>query len=402
MIERMPKQENRAEFLEESFDPIFELEKLKQLPREERRRAVDIYKEKLMSQKEGLAEIEELLLREFHENPDKSKEEFFNLIDKHTSNHSFSEAQRALIFDTAGEMIERRKFVKDFCDSFSDNRSIFKKLFGFTPSGSVRIEAHSLNIVVKIYNLGDFAKVSAGGFLEHRKATKGEREEELLTGGRTITPFVKGLEHSVVIINLSIETKEAINDAGIKWSYRDVLAHEEQHVFNWFLTERKILKYLDNNPLSLETAEERKDTIETLLYFIRKYEAEWDFKNEVLAFLRGGATIDQIEEMLTDQKGFYSSRHYLSITKKALKKSLGKEFEKQRSEIDLLIKKVLSTELLQIQKKALDALRELSENGVPPQRIISLLQGESLTSWPNFAWRYSSRLKEKNFSEAIS
>lgn len=399
----MHKQENRSEPSEESFDPIFELEKLKQLPREERRRAIDIYKEKLMSQKEELAEVEGLLLREFRENPDKSKERFFNLIDKHVSSHSFSEAQRALIFDTAGEMIERRKFIKDFRESFPNNRSIFKELFGFMPSGSVRIEVSPLSLTVKMYNLSDFSRVSEGGFLEHRKATQEEREEDLFTGGRTLTScFVEGLDHSVVIMNLSAETKEALGDAGIEWSYRNALAHEEQHVFNWFLTERKISKYLDDNSLSLETAEERSDTVENLLYFMRKYEAEWDFKNEVLAFLRGGATLDQVEEMLSDQQGAYSSRHYLSIAKKALKKSLGPEFEKQRSEIDLLIKKVLSTELLQIQKRALDALRGLSENGVLPQRMILLLQGEPLTSWPNFARRYSLRLKEKNFPGAIS
>lgn len=399
------EQKNTAELLKEPFDPIFELEKIKQLPREERRRAIDVYKEKLMSQKEELADAEEALLAKFRQNPDKPKEYFLDLVSQQVVDSSFSEAQRALIFDTASEMVERRIFIKDFRKSFPKNLLIFKELFKFIPSGDIKVELGPLDLVVKIYNLSDFARISEGGFLEHRKATKEEQEKCIDTGGKTLSAcFVEGLNHSVVIMNMSEELKEMLEDSGIKWSYRDALDHEEQHALNWFLTEKKVAKYLGSYPFSVEQVKELdSEVIEPILCFIRKYEAERDFKNEVLAFINGGANLDQIEEMLIDQEGSYSSRHYTIIAKEVIRKSLKPGLsEKNTAEFDALAERVLGVELLQIQKRALKALRELSESGVPLRRMVSLLQGEALTSWPNFARRYSMRLKEKNSSGVIS
>ena len=80
--------------------------------------------------------------------------------------------------------------------------------------------------------------------------------------------------------------------------------------------------------------------------------------------------------------------------RRGLKRALGDSFAGQKDLIELLIKKILGSELRRIKKRALDAVEALWKQGLSREHIVSLLQSEPLFRWPNFARRYSNYINK--------
>lgn len=380
--------------VKEAFDPLFELEKIKQLPKEERKQAIEDYKEKLMAQKEGIADLENFLMEKFYEKPDAGDDYFLSLLEDERRKYGLSDIQYSIFRDTIREITKRRSDIKNLRKKFPDARRLFKELFGFKPQGDIKIGLGPLNLRIEIKNIHDFATISEDAFLRGRGATNEDVEEALITFGKTLTPLLSWLDRGVIIINISEEAKEEADNAGMKKpSYKKVLAHEEQHVFNAFLADQKIDKYFGHEP-DFNPPEEEKwpEWLELTLRTIRKYGAEWNFKNEALAFLRGGTNIEKIKKILLDEKGHYESSYF---AKKAIvaayKYRPTKEDKESGKFINEIVKRIMITELQKIQREALDAADQLEKSGMPRDKIISFLQNEPLTSWPNFARKYLKR-----------
>lgn len=378
----------------EAFDPLLELEKIRRLPKEEKRQAVEIYKEKLMAQKEGIAELEEFFMEKFHEKPDAGDKYFLSLLETTKEKYNLSDIQYSIFRDTIREMVKRRSDIKNLRKKFRDNRRLFKELFGFRPQGEIKIGLGPLNFRIEIKNILDFATISENAFLRGRGATNEDVDEALITYGKTLTPLLEWLDRGVVIINTSEEAREEAESAGMKKpSYQKVLAHEEQHIFNAFLADQKLDKYFGREPdFNPPEKEKWREWLELMMRVIRKYGAEWNFKNEALAFLRGGDSVEKIKKILLDEKGHYESSYFVNKARISAKKFLAREEDKDLEIfIDELVEKVMIPELQQIKKRALDAVDNLLNSGTPRDKVISLLQNEPLLSWPNFARRYLKR-----------
>src|SRR3989304_774097 len=395
MNEKIPNFiEAKNEYLGLPFDPLREFEKLKQTPKKERRHAVGAFKERLMAQREESAMAEDELLAVFRKNPDDSNANILSSVNKRIAGHGLSEAEQKFYRDTAEEMIARRILLKKIRKENPENRQLFKKLFGFSPAGAIRIEVGPLNLRVIIETLNDFARIRGGGYLKNRPSTKREREDAVFIGGHTLnSTHVPGLDHAVILINRSEQTKEIMEEADVNMSYRGILAHEEQHVVNEFITEKKIAAYL-GGIAHLEAGGTDGELIKAALLLTRKYEIEWKFKNEVLAFVRGGTRFDDIKEQLLDDRGAYSTDYCFAVVRRGLKRALGDSFAGQKDLIELLIKKILGSELRRIKKRALDAVEALWKQGLSREHIVSLLQSEPLFRWPNFARRYSNYINK--------
>src|SRR3989344_2961113 len=78
----------------EIFDPKLELEKIKRLPRAEKKQALEEYKEKLAEQKEGLADMQKILVKKIRENPDLSWRDSKEIIDEMGRVHKMTESQK--------------------------------------------------------------------------------------------------------------------------------------------------------------------------------------------------------------------------------------------------------------------------------------------------------------------
>ena len=379
----------------EAFDPVLEFEKIRQAPKAERRQAIKSYKEKLFSQKEGIAELEESLREKFFKKPDEGEEYFLAVLNAETAKYKLSESQYAIFRDTIREAIKRRAVLKDWRKKFLDDWKFFKKLFGFAPAGDIKIEVGPLNFRIKIHNIHDFARISEGAFRIGRGATNEDVNEALITYGMHLTPLSKGLDGAVVILNLSEEAKEeAEATTHPKPPYREALDHEEQHVFNGFLTEQKIEKYFSSG-LSFDMPakrEEFSDWFALVVRTSRRHGVEWNFKNEALAFLRGGTDPAEIQKRLLDQKGHYSPQWFIDKAKRAAKfysAALSrKEGEDYGTLTEKIVEQVMGDELLKVERKAREAMEKLAKIGISRGKIVALLQNEPLTRWPNFARRY--------------
>lgn len=163
-------------------------------------------------------------------------------------------------------------------------------------------------------------------------------------------------------------------------------------MINNFLTRRPvgqmIKEFLRETP-----PESIPATFEIATQILRKTEADWEYKNEMLAFYRMGATPQEIEENLMGTGTAYGTRHYVKETLKFFKQHLGDAFEIHRTEAERAAEKVMVLQLKQIQRAALSAIEMLETAKIPRSRIISLLQNEPFAHWRTFARKYLERKK---------
>jgi hypothetical protein len=381
----------------QGFNPGVELERIKKLPHSEKREELELYKEKLFSQKEEVAEIEQQLFDELQKNPDAGEAHFAAIVEKHRG--KLSSLQKDIFQDAIREAVVRRAAIRELRQKFSDSRELFHHLFGFYPNGRIRISLRALNFRIVVDDLWNAATIIQDAFLERRRPTKQELQETEIIGGKALDVRLAGLpDHSVVVINNSPELKEAIAESGTGWSQNQLIDHEEQHIANIFFAASRLKKYFAEKIQNPDAILSVKEWIALYFKTGRRYTAEWDCKNEILALLRMGSCPDFIKEALYLPD--YSPARYRSVIlgwiRRNVKTKYGKEiYEENKRFIESSFQEVFGKQLRRIITDGLEAVRMLEQSGIAKNKILLLLVNEPFANWKKFATRYLAQ-KRKN------
>lgn len=372
---------------EKSFSPAQELQKIKTLPsatkeeRQERRKQLGEYKEKLVGQKLGIAEMQgefERVIRESVDlKPEDQKIVLQAMLEQKSKEYKLDSYQKAITEAVINNYSRKHKNIEKNRKIYPKDTDFFKALFGHEPKGKIEIIESPIMVYVRCFDPDDFALIDAGAFNKNDKPNEREKAAARMGGGSgiTISCLIPGLSGVVAAENASnLKPDESVP--------REVFIHEEQHIIKLLFGEAK-LRAIDSSP----EADLGKFTpaFEDSLRELRE-DAERKAKDEILAYYKDGEPINEIVPALLkskDQGGDYD------FLKEELEYYKNPEIGEAAKKI---AKKVYETEYKKILDNSIEAISQLRKMGYSRDRIVAILIKEPLSRWPKLVGRF----KEQN------
>lgn len=376
----------------EVFDPEKEVEKIKKLPRENKRKAIIEFKNKWAYQREGLAIAQEIIIKTIRKNPDASSDELYDYIVKSAELFGFTKKQKELAKSVLEKYVAKHRFIKEIRKQFPDNIELFEDFFGRKPLGKIEVLEGPIFILFRVYNKKDFAYLHSSAFLERRSPTKKEIEESESSDGFAIEEFRVPRLRGLVAVESVDKDNDFIEDS------KNIFIHEERHIIN-FLFEKEFKNMPENyNEMAkilmrLKMAEndnERKLVIGQYFSYIRR-----DFENlakgEIIAYFAENYNDDyDLREMILDliasekDGGIYD---YYSGDRDVIRKYIftditniiGKKFGPL---IESVANDVFVKEYKNIITEAVNSLKLLMDKKYSKEQIMALMQKEPLRKWP--------------------
>lgn len=372
---------------ERVFSPTQELEKIKKLPsgtkeeRQERRKQLGEYKEKLVEQKLGIAKMEEEfdnVIRKIAGLKSEDQKIILNaMVEQKTKEYKLDSYQKAVTEAVINTYERKHKNIEKARESYPKDTDFFKALFGREPKGKVEIIESPTMVYVRCFGVDDYALIDSG-ILDGRQEPDAMYKIVARTSkgvariARTLIPGLKGVVAAENAIDLG-------PDAPVP---KEVFIHEEQHAIKLLFAEAK-LRTIDSSPK--EDLEKFTPVFENSLRELRE-DAEIRAKDEILAYYKDGLPLSEIVPALLlpqHQDGDYD---YL---REEIEYYQNPEIGEAAKKI---AKKVYETEYKKILDAGIDAISQLRQMGHSRNRIAALLMKESLSRWPKLA----SRIKEQN------
>ena len=164
-----PKEETSNPPIEpdEIFDPEKELSEIKTVPKEEKKKRLQEFKEKLAYQKEGLARTQEQLINVIRDNPDINWPELYgkalDLLTKYGAN-----MQEDKVREILSRYHWRHLAVKEAREKFPDDDKLFEAIFGRPSRGKIEVMEGPVTLYFRCHNTNDYALISKQTFLEYR------------------------------------------------------------------------------------------------------------------------------------------------------------------------------------------------------------------------------------------
>jgi len=356
------------------FSPKEELEKLKNLPKEQKKEAISIFKEKLIGQRKALATMRVFMEQSIEFDNDTPKENLIELIDKFETQYGFDHQQRELSEHLINRYYENRQKVLAIRQQFPDNHELIKRLtdVNLGKKTKVGISVGPMTIDIWINKSNDFAKLW--------ERSDNPKNQYYNYGG--FASESSDPEHIYfIVINRNLWNRLSDDPTG-----KGVQKHEYEHQKNklfkeLFEVEKPLLpKITNNNGIRLPHTEH--------LFDRRKIIALENVKDEITAYLSGITILNmknQLNSLFFNQKD--NDYDYLSDVRKWVK--LRNDPTSQE-----LAQKILIQEYKTTIKKAVNSYAKLIRKGkYSNQEATALLTDKSLDNWPQTVKRI---LEQKN------
>lgn len=399
--------EKESELSYEPFDPEMELKKLDKFTEEEktslskedkkriRAERLEEYKEELIKQKQGIAEIQENLEKQIRDNPELSQQELMKTVFAKAPECRLSKNQLNLFEETLNKYVERHQAIREARKKYPNDKEFFRACFGKEPRGVIEIIESPITLYFRCHNLEDYTWIYQEKFLaaESEKATKSELKKADETGGCLIPKCLIPSLRNVITVE---------NAGGKPFESRRTFKHEEQHAIKTLFRENKIRKPLMGVVIGMhdvqeEIIEEFQDKrISSYLIDYLRFERE-SFENlakdEILAHYKGGEyPLEKIKKTLLQPEKKGGTYDYFNEDRKNLEKMLREDlspeiFDENKKTIKKAFEQVFVKEYRQEIVRAIDAVKELENMGKNRNQIIPLLITESLSRWGKLAKR---------------
>ena len=388
----------------EVFNPATVKDILK-LPSQDRRAALETYKEKLAYQKEGLAEMQQDLTKAIYENSNIKRAELFEIVDEYAEKYGFIPEQLEAIEYALDKYKEKRREVSKFLREYPDAKECFKELFGAGPKGEVEIIEGPITIYFRCHDPDDFARIYNQRIFSKKgdnyELTAKERAKADLSGGVSIlSSRIKELEGTIIAEN----ARGREFDKGS----RSIYAHEEQHAIkNLLVREEQDRGFMRALEEAGDTSKEKKAALEVSFksYLEERRRVCEDYaKDEILAFLKGGhRSINSIIEILERNReagglyDYFGEDEELVLGKDVREFSEYVSYDKEetRKIAKEAVERVYNKgDFNQTVRKGITAFVDLyrmydgkKKDSYFKERIIALLINEPLHKWPIVARR---------------
>jgi hypothetical protein len=371
--------------LEGAFSPQEELKRIRKIEnREEKKKALEDFKDKLIRQRKALAKLHRFLERTIFFNPDVSKEELMKIFRKFSENYGFDNLQNQIIENMIEGYYEQRKRALEIRQKFPNDRDIVYRLTGVRlgPNDKVKIETGpmTLDIIVNAFNAGRLYERSENPTIEI---------SQVPIGFASYSYPVEECPIYFIVIN-----EEAVEKYYGDPEARATKMHEYQHhKFNLYrrVWERFKHQYEQEGLyfvefLALPDEEGTRRRILKDYFRTAQKEALQRAKDEILAIL-SERSIHDLKYILHIFFTENSPYDYLKEKRKL------KEYYEDPV-LEEMIQEILVKEYRKIIEKAVDAYVELREKGKYSQLDANaLLYDVPLENWPNMVRRL---LEEKS------
>jgi len=395
-FQEKPKKEFELDY--EPFDPEIELKKLRKFDEEASPRLVGLgpktraerlknYKEELIKQKQGIAEIQIDLEKEIRTNPDISQKALMNILLSVAPKHRLSEKQLDLFKQTLKNYTEKHQTIKKVLEKYPDNRKLFNACFGKYPKGKIKIIESPITIYFRCYNIKDYTWILEKKFFksaDEQKLKKSEIKSAKKIGGHVVRNCLIASLNDLITVENTAEILKKISP-----KTKSTFKHEEQHIIKNLFEEQLLItpgaKEFIYNP-SLEN-------LTNYLRFLRRNWFESKAKSEILAYYKKeDRTFKDIKGALlkSKKKGglyYYYDNDKEDIEKKIEKKLTPEIFKKNKQRIEKNFKQVFIDEHKQEIIKAINAIKTLKKIKKSKSEIIYLLITEPLSRWSKLAKR---------------
>ncbi len=132
------------------FSPKEELEKIKKLPRDQKKESLLVFKENFERQRQALATLRIFIERSIEFNPDTPKEKLMEIIEWFDTNYGFDNSQRKIIEQIIDEYYRHRQAVLKIRKRFPDDYELVNFLTGVNLEGEEPLEVSVGPITIEI------------------------------------------------------------------------------------------------------------------------------------------------------------------------------------------------------------------------------------------------------------
>ncbi len=360
------------------FSPEEELERIKRLPREQKREALVTFKESLARQREGLAALRVFIERNIEFNHDVSRDRLMRLIEKFGAKYGFNERQRRISERLIDGYFENRQKVLAIRRQFPDDYELVRELTGINLDKNkevyVSVGPMTIDIDVDAFNAGRLYQGSDNpvvGFIHSGFASESVGENPI---------------YYIVINHDELAREIKFNDPVGDKTRRHEYEHQKNKLF------RKVFEYQETPPVLSGYREEQDPIIKKVVledfFTVKRKEALENVKDEITALLYDRdllALQKQLEQLFFSGEGPYDYLAYLRNWK---------EFENDPL-YQKMVQQMLVWEYREIIQRAVDSYAELVLRGdYSTQKATALLTDKSLENWPKTIRRM---LKQKGF-----
>ena len=366
----------------EIFDPEQELKNIRKLHGKEGQKAMRQFKEKLVYQRVGLARMQETLVKEIRQQPDRDFPQLNQIVENFAVQCGFTSEQKNTAQITLGKFREKHTVIKNILESSKNTKELFNKIFGRPPKGKVEIIQGPMTIFFKCRDPKDFTYIVTGAFQQNREPTTDElNNAEKFAGqkiNKTRVPELDGL----IIVGKYHESTSPL----IKAAEEDSYVHEEQHsIKELFESQVKLPNLKDEWFFRVKNGEKSGGESDLKRYFeYGRQQAEEIARDEILAYLKGdNFSAEEAYEVLAEDE------HY---NKRMLEKKAEMIDELNRiwgKDSTAIIKKtadlVFGEDYKSLIRDGIKAFDKLKKNGLSSEQTIAILIQEPLTRWKRVA-----------------
>lgn len=368
----------------ETFDPQRELDRIKQLPIDESKRALEEFEEKLAYQEEGWAYFRERCIQDFFNDPlGISLENFLEILNLYGQRHGFSDGQKETAVSMAEKFFSKTSSFKTLRTQYSDDHKLVEMVFGREIKNEVVVFKAPF-LIVQFMNNDDlrniYSDVKDIGKL--RKIGETEQSSE-----------VKIIPKGVMSV-----TRSGIPFIALRSDVTDLdRLHELQHFFHSFHNgsldilcpdlDKKVRKRHEVYELAVKSENDylKKGYFRDYLFGARIAFSQMA-KNEIFAFEKGQTHPEEIIRVLTKKNGSeYDYGFTLRQNTDKIISALGEEPYRQ-----MVIKEInqMTGEYDLSIKEAINAFEELKKNDYSVDQAIQIVTFEPLHRWGKKARRH--------------
>ena len=347
------------------FSPEEELARIKKLPKEQKREALAVFKDKLARQRDGLATCRVFIERSIEFNPDTPREKLMELVDKFSAQYGFNDYQREIIKKLIDGYFYNRKKALNFRQKFQDDYELVSELTGVKIDKSsyirVAVGPMTIDIDTDAFNTGRLYEKSDKPIIAFRY------------GGFAAQSTGKNRIYYIVV-NHDKEVRRLLLDPTGELTRKHEYEHQKNRLFRAVLEQQ--LSPTDLTNYSLEQDPEiKKIILEDIFNKHRRFALEL-VKDEIAArsYNRDLSVLQaNLEWFFFSKEGPYD---YLANVRdwKLFKTDQLSQETAQR---------MLVQEYRAIIEKAIASFAKLIEKGgYSKQKAIALLTDKDLIDWP--------------------
>ena len=359
--------------LNEEFSPKHELDKLKQLPKDDKKPALDRFRKNFASQRMAMGMYQRFAERILEQDNDAPRETLINWLDRFKSMYGFDDEQTGVAVKLIDLYYETRRKTLELRKQYPNNQELIRYLTGVTLSEDEILDISIGPMAIEI----ETTPFNSGRLYEHTDSPViGYR-----FGG--FMGVSDDGEFSYIVISNSLGRKARFLTPATRQS---MLKHERTHVKNRLFREAFGIAFnyeVLGKQFNTYKAEQDSEKSVILLedYFLSNLQALFEFTgDEILAYMSDGTVVnDSFLDRMFFKKGctyddIFTVREY--------------EDEKNPELYRAMAQKILKEKYEQIVREAVEALTILQkEGGYSRQEIAALVIDQPLNKWPKVVLR---------------